>query len=67
MTPLRVLLPAATLALGLLAGALPSHAAVFADFTPDTGASDFKWVRTTSPGTVVVFTRTAPATPATPV
>jgi hypothetical protein len=45
MTSLRHVLPAATVALGLWAAALPACAAVFADFDPDTNGSDLRWVR----------------------
>src|SRR5262245_33648948 len=42
---------AAALALSLAAVGLPVRAAVFAQFSPDTGSADFKWVRSGSPST----------------
>ena len=51
MTSLRHVLPAATVALGLWTAALPACAAVFADFDPDHGSSDFRWVRDATTGT----------------
>jgi len=44
MKTLTTLASAAALALSLAAVSAPAHAAVIAQFTPDTNASDFKWI-----------------------
>ena len=44
MKTLTAFASAAAVALSLAAMAAPAHASVFAQFSPDVGASDFKWV-----------------------
>ena len=44
MNKLKTLASAAAVALSLAAAAAPAHASVFAQFSPDTGASDYKWI-----------------------
>lgn len=44
MKTLTTFASAAAVALSLAAAAVPAHASVFADFTPNTNSSDFRWI-----------------------
>jgi hypothetical protein len=44
MKAIATFLPAAALAAALLSSAAPASAAVFADFTPDSRAMDYRWI-----------------------
>jgi hypothetical protein len=44
MNPLSTIAAAAALTISLAASAAPAQAAVFAQFTPDTNARDFRWI-----------------------
>src|SRR5690348_14425434 len=44
MKSVTIFASAAALALSLAAAAAPAHATVFAQFTPDTNASDYRWI-----------------------
>jgi hypothetical protein len=51
MKALTTLVSAAALAVSISAASLPAHASVFAQFSPVSGSSDYKWVKSGGAGT----------------
>jgi hypothetical protein len=56
MKALTTFASAAALAVTLTAAAVPAHAGVFAQFSPDTNASDYKWIKNNTGGEFISIT-----------
>lgn len=62
MKALTTFASAAVLAVTLTAAAVPAHAGVFAQFSPDTAASDYKWIKNNTGGEFISITNNANTT-----